>query len=166
MQENLQKKYVEINAAMRIFDLQKIRTEKNITQKKLAEITGYPQGFVSVIERGKASAPEAFIKKVGEIFNIENINDYVTEVSNIIIREEKKAKKKADISTDSLPKGLSPVNDIEPINSVSPEQAIVSKFLELLQKKEEKIERLEAENRLLRDELIALKLNTSTNTST
>ena len=41
--------------------------------------------------------------------------------------------------------------------AVSPEQAIVSNFLELLKKKEEKIEKLEAENEALRHEFSLLK---------
>lgn len=158
-----QKNYVEIQNAMIRFDLQTIRRKKNISQKKLAEITCYPQGFVSVIERGKASAPEAFIKKVAEILNIDNIDDYVTYIPNESLKREKK---KADISTDKPIVSFPSNNEMGPFMSVSPEQSIVSQFLELLRKKEEKIEKLEAENRLLRDELTALKLSTSTKTST
>ena len=130
---------------MRVLDLQRIRAEKNISQIKVAKLTGYPQGFVSVIERGKASAPEAFIKKVASVLSVDNIEDYVSEVANPKFKE--KIAKRA----------LAKVNETDTANMASPERAIVSNFLELLKKKEERIEKLEAENVALRQELESLK---------
>lgn len=143
---------------MILFDLQSIRKEKKITQQKLAELVQYPQGFISEIESGKASAPQTFIKKVAEVLKIKNIDDYVKDIPNIAVNRKKKTKNKTNISTDIIGTDF----PVQPqISNVSAEQSIISKFLELLQKKEEKIEKLEAENRLLRDELLALKLGTS-----
>ena len=143
---------------MRQFDLQRIRIEKNLTQKKVAELTGYPQGFVSVIERGKASAPEAFINKVCEVFGVDNKDDYVKEVANITIRKTKNAKSSKD-STDISEKKTSPVAD--PVVSMvgSPEQSLYSRFLDLLEKKERKIESLEREIERLKSENLDLKLH-------
>lgn len=139
---------------MILFDLQSIRKEKKITQKQLAELVQYPQGFISEIESGKASAPQAFIKKVSEQLKIENIDDYVKEVPNISNKKARKSKKE-DIFTDILDAG-------DPIQNqnmnVLADQSIISMFLDLLRKKEEKIDKLEAENRFLRDELLNLKL--------
>ena len=143
---------------MILFDLQSIRKEKKITQQKLAELVQYPQGFISEIESGKASAPQTFIKKVAEVLKIKNIDDYVKDIPNIAVNRKKKTKNKTNISTDIIGTDF----PVQPqISNVSAEQSIISKFLELLQKKEEKIEKLEAENRLLRDELLAHKLGTS-----
>ena len=136
---------------MRVLDLQRIRSEKNISQVKVAELTGYPQGFVSVIERGKASAPEAFIEKVASVLGVENITDYVSEVANPNLKKKmNKRAKGVDQSNDSIPD----VADMA--SAASPEQAIVSNFLDLLKKKEEKIERLEAENEQLKIEVARL----------
>lgn len=135
---------------MRVLDLQRIRSEKNISQVKVAELTGYPQGFVSVIERGKASAPEAFIEKVASVLGVENITDYVSEVANPNLKKKmNKRAKGIDQATDSIP-------DVADMAAASPEQAIVSNFLDLLKKKEEKIERLEAENEQLKIEVARL----------
>ena len=147
---------------MRQFDLQRIRTEHNLTQKKVAELTGYPQGFVSVIERGKASAPEAFIEKVREIFGIEEISSYVKEVANITIKKPKKSQDDTNISKD---RSIQQKAEIDPNLTVSPEQSIVTKFLELLSQKERKIEKLEAEIEALRNEVLTLKQVTSKYTS-
>ena len=136
---------------MRVLDLQRIRSEKNISQVKVAELTGYPQGFVSVIERGKASAPEAFIEKVASVLGVENITDYVSEVANPNLKKKmNKRAKGVDQANDSIP-------DVADMASVvSPEQAIVSNFLDLLKKKEERIEKLEAENEQLKIEVARL----------
>lgn len=143
---------------MRQLDLQRIRIEHNLTQKKVAELTGYPQGFVSEIERGKASAPMPFIEKVSELFGIEDISTYIKEVANITIKRKKKSQSSTDISTD---RPMQPTAEIDPNLTVSPEQSIVTKFLELLSQKERKIEKLEAEIEALRNEVMTLKEGTS-----
>lgn len=136
---------------MRVLDLQRIRSEKNISQVKVAELTGYPQGFVSNIEHGKASAPVVFIERVAELFGVENIYDYVSEVANPNLKKKmNKRAKGVDTATDSIP------DVVDMASAVSAEQAIVSNFLELLKKKEEKIERLEAENEQLKLEVARL----------
>ena len=134
---------------MRVLDLQRIRAEKKVSQVRVAELTGYPQGFVSVLERGKASAPEAFIEKVASALGVDNIENYVSEVANPNLQ-----KKMAERDNTAKEKPAVAMTDG---TAVSPEQAIVSNFLELLKKKEEKIEKLEAENEALRHELSLLK---------
>ena len=139
---------------MRVFDLKRIRLEKKISQVKLAELTNYPQSFISVIERGKASAPQELIDKVVSIFGIENIDEYISEVANPNLKKKVAKRGKRD------GKSADAAHVIDSAAS-SPEQAIVSNFLELLKKKEEKIEKLEAENETLRKELAAYKEATS-----
>ena len=63
---------------VRRLNIQRIRSEKKITQKELAEKTGFPQGYISKMERGIVSTSEMFINKVKEVFAIENIDDYVS----------------------------------------------------------------------------------------
>ena len=56
---------------------------------------------------------------------------------------------------------MQPTAEIDPNLTVSPEQSIVTKFLELLSQKERKIEKLEAEIEALRNEVMTLKEGTS-----
>lgn len=151
--------YANFYSLMRVLDLQRIRLEKNISQVKLAELTDYPQSFISVIERGKASAPQELIDKVVSLFGIENIDDYISEVANPNLKKKVAKRTKRD------GKSTEPTDDIDLAATASPEQAIVSNFLELLKKKEEKIEKLEAENEALKQEIARLKLQTSELTS-
>ena len=134
-----------------MLDLQRIRSEKNISQVKVAELTGYPQGFVSVIERGKASAPQAFIDKVALVLGVDNIEDYVSEVANPNLK--KKMAKRAEKTEENPP---APVDEVGKVSAALTEQTIVSDFLELLKKKEEKIESLEAEINELKQEVARL----------
>ena len=142
---------------MIVFDLQRIRIEKNLTQKKVAELTGFPQSFISVIERGKASAPEGFINKVAELFDIDNIEDYTKEVANIVVREQKKRAQanKGGNDVSGMSSFVDPV--VAPVQvGASIEQTNVAKLIDLLEKKERKIEKLERENERLREQLLAL----------
>lgn len=144
---------------MRVLDLQRIRLEKNISQVKLAELTNYPQSFISVIERGKASAPQELIDKVVSLFGIENIDDYISEVANPNLKKKvaKRTKRDGKSAAAADENGMAAAD--------STEKAIVSNFLELLKKKEEKIEKLEAENEALKQEIARLKSQTSELTS-
>ena len=144
---------------MRQFDLQRIRKEHNVTQKAVSQMTGYPQGFVSVIESRKASAPEAFIEKIKELFKIEDITPYIIYVPNEEIRAAKNGKPIVD---DEPPAPQSdpvtcddptPAVLVEPVARQSLDQEIVASFLEMLKKKEAKIEKLEAQVEMLKAQL-------------
>lgn len=144
---------------MRQFDLQRIRKEHNVTQKAVSQMTGYPQGFVSVIESRKASAPEAFIEKIKELFKIEDITPYIIYVPNEEIRAAKNGKPIVD---DEPPAPQSdpvtcddptPAVPTEPVTRQSLDQEIVASFLEMLKKKEAKIEKLEAQIEMLKAQL-------------
>ena len=108
---------------MRRLDLQKIRGELGMTQRQIAEQTGYPQGFVSQIERSKVSCPEGFIEKLQEIFGLPNIYEYVSE------EEESK----------------------EPeVVEESEEKSTIRRLFDLVERREARIEKLEAEIEQLR----------------
>lgn len=144
---------------MRQFDLQRIRKEHNVTQKAVSQMTGYPQGFVSVIESRKASAPEAFIEKIKELFKIEDITPYIIYVPNEEIRAAKNGKPIVDDeppATQSDPVTCddpTPAVPVEPVARQSLDQEIVASFLEMLKKKEAKIEKLEAQVEMLKAQL-------------
>lgn len=145
---------------MRQFDLQRIRKEHNVTQKAVSQMTGYPQGFVSVIESRKASAPEAFIEKIKELFKIEDITPYIIYVPNEEIRAAKNGKPIVDDeppATQSDPVTCddpTPAVPTEPVTRQSLDQEIVASFLEMLKKKEAKIEKLEAQIEMLKAQLV------------
>ena len=115
---------------MRRLDLAKIRSEQNVTQQRLAELTTYPQGFISQIENGKAKAPIAFVKKLQDVLGIDDIEPY-------LIEEQPKDQSPEDAVIEALM--ASPPQSSNPSN----ETQITLHFLALLQKKEEKIEELE-----------------------
>jgi transcriptional regulator with XRE-family HTH domain len=58
-------------------DIKRIRTENKLTQVKLAELTGYPQGFISQMENGNESIPASFVAMLAEKLNITDINAYM-----------------------------------------------------------------------------------------
>jgi transcriptional regulator with XRE-family HTH domain len=58
-------------------DIKRIRTENKLTQVKLAELTGYPQGFISQMENGNESIPASFVAILAEKLNITDINAYM-----------------------------------------------------------------------------------------
>ena len=115
---------------MRRLDLAKIRREQNVTQKRLAEITTYPQGFISQIENGKAKAPIAFVQKLQEILGIDDIEPYLIEDNS---KEQSAEEAVIEALMTSPPQPSNPSNEAQ----------ITLNFLALLQKKEEKIEELE-----------------------
>ena len=139
----------------RRLDLQHIRVKKNITQQHLAELTGYPQSFISQIERGKVSVPVSFIDKVSEILKIKDINKYVSYI------DITKPNKSADASEQAqAPEEKEPAVEanIEPEKPA--EKETIDRLVELLERSEKRIERqekkiedLEAEIQKLRSEL-------------
>lgn len=116
---------------MRRLDLQKIRGELGLTQVRVAEMTGYPQGFVSQVERGKVSCPEGFIEKLQEVYGLPNISEYVFE------EEENK--------------------EPEAVPEVSEEKSTIKRLFDLVERREARIEKLEAEIEQLRAENAELR---------
>ena len=117
---------------MQRINLQHIRKSQGITQMQLAEMTGYPQGFISQIENGKAGAPEAFVQKLQEIFKMSEAEVYSSQPQG-----ENEGAAEANATTAELAE-------------------IVRRFINMVERRDEKIERLEAEverlNSLLKSE--------------
>ena len=115
---------------MQRINLQYIRKSQGITQMQLAEMTGYPQGFISQIENGKVGAPEAFVQKLREIFKMSLAEIYSPQ-----------------------PMG----ETSEEISDASSAEVceIVRRFMNMVERRDEKIERLEAEIERLKAQLNA-----------
>lgn len=137
----------------RRLDLQEIRVKHKLTQQKIAEVTDYPQSFISQIERGKVSVPLAFIEKLRSEFNIEDVDDYVTYIEV----------NKTPVETTETPDVEQPqeeqVESREAVQETSPtaDQLTISRLVELLNKSERRNEKLEAEIERLKAELSTLK---------
>ena len=116
---------------MRQLDLQKIRGEQKLTQLRLAELTGYPQGFISQIERGKSPAPEAFVRKVQEVLGIDDLEPYLIPDEIDLAKEQQ-------------------IAELE--EAKNEERQIVQRLLTMLENRDARIMKLEAENDILRAE--------------
>ena len=126
---------------MRQLDLQKIRGEQKLTQLRLAELTGYPQGFVSQIERGKSPAPEAFVRKVQEVLGINDLEPYLIPDEIDLAKEQQ-------------------IAELE--EAKNEERQIVQRLLTMLENRDARIMKLEAENDMLRAENDKLRAELAT----
>lgn len=125
---------------MELLDLKRIRREACITQSELANRLGYPQPFLSQIEHGKRPAPNQLLKMLAVELNISNIDDYIKEVPD--------PPKPAKVSQDEIPELKIQTSNPAPS---SPESSTISQLVELLAKSQERIDRLEKENKRLMD---------------
>ncbi|MDE6718021.1 MAG: helix-turn-helix domain-containing protein [Muribaculaceae bacterium] len=62
-----------------ILDLKGLRNFLNLSQKEIAEAVKRPSSFLSAIEHGKRSAPRAFLEELVRLYNIENIDAYLSD---------------------------------------------------------------------------------------
>ena len=108
----------------RNLDLQRIRKDYKVTQQRLAELTKYPQSFISQIENARVAPPEAFISALQSILGIENIEPY------FIPTPEEKAVIEAH-------------NEVE--DRISEQQSTINRLLDMLDRRDERIKELEAE---------------------
>lgn len=133
----------------RRLDLQEIRVKHKLTQQKIAEVTDYPQSFISQIERGKVSVPQLFIEKLRTLFNIEDVDDYVTYIEVKKVPAETAEPAEAEQPKEEQPASGGDAQEALP----TADQITISRLVELLNKSERRIEKLEAENERLRAKL-------------
>ena len=137
----------------RRLDLQTFRAERKITQQRLAELSGYPQSFISQIERGKVSVPVSFIELLQQEYglNDEQMEAYLTyiEVGKPIdpIKPLQPERKKS--ATAEVPQ--------QEIAGKSEAQATIDRLVSLLEISERRNAKLEAKIERLENELSALK---------
>ena len=131
-------------------DINRIRKEHQLTQKQLAQLTSYPQGFISQIENGKAKCPLAFIEKVRDVFSITDIENYIIEPQpgQDVTENDNLEQVETSASVQEA--------NAELLATQSPDQYITMSFLTMLQRKEKRIEELEVENRELRHKISEL----------
>ena len=127
---------------MRQLDLQRIRKEHNVTQLRLAELTKYPQSFISQIERGRVDAPEKFYKKLTEVLGIKDFEPYMLPERVEI----------ADQKTQVQPEA----QNNEPYSNSSEEQKMASRLLDMIDRRDQRISELESENKRLHELLLRL----------
>ncbi len=108
----------------RDLDLQRIRKDYKVTQQRLAELTKYPQSFISQIENARVPAPEAFLKALQQVLGIPDIEPY------FIPTPEEKAVHDAQNEVDAR---------------ISEQQTTINRLLDMLDRRDERIRELEAE---------------------
>lgn len=159
-----------------IFDLKRFRDERNLTQKELALLLNRPQSFLSAIEHGKRSAPEAMLDTLCKEYHVDNISDYLSEppkpiqgnmedIKNAIINSPGGFMLLNEFGGKLSPKEIMRILEIEEdeykkITPPSPSPKETDAFADLvtmLKKAQEKADALERENRELRTEVEHLK---------
>ena len=124
---------------MRQLDLQRIRKEHNVTQLRLAELTKYPQSFISQIERGRVDAPEKFYQKLTEVLGIKDFEPY-------LIPEKAETEPQAQVPAEDASNPCTKPN----------EQSMVSRLLDMLERRDQRISDLESEVKKLHELLLRL----------
>ena len=111
---------------MASIDLKRLRKDYKLTQSKLAELSGYKQGLVSLVENGKVAVPEAFLDRVSAALDIPNINKYVK------------------LDPDELLEKVGSAQFPETAPARTDDFKIVDRLLTIIEKQNDKIEKLEA----------------------
>ena len=127
---------------MRQLDLQRIRKEHNVTQLRLAELTKYPQSFISQIERGRVDAPEKFYQKLTEVLGIKDFEPYMLPDRVEVV--------------DPKPQAPAPDSSSNSCSSQNEEQKMSSRLLDMLERRDQRISELESENKRLHELLLRL----------
>lgn len=109
---------------MKRIDLLRIRKEYKVTQVKLAELTKYPQGFISQIENGRVDAPAAFLVRLKEALNIKDLDSFYLPDSDE--QASKDARQLLENRIDEL-------------------QAMIKRLLDMLDRRDERISELESQ---------------------
>lgn len=114
-------------ALMRKLDLRRIRNEHNVTQMRLAELTDYPQSFISQMECGRVAVPDAFMKKLEEVLGITDFEPYL--VGELSDASEQVA------------------------DEISEDKKTIARLLDIIERRDEQIKYLTSENSRLMQEL-------------
>lgn len=118
---------------LRKLDLRKLRNDHNVTQIRLAELTSYPQSFISQIETGKVSVPDSFMKKLEEVLGIKDFEPYLV--------------------------GELPENPGALSEEVNEDKRTIARLLDIIERRDEQIKILTEENSRLTKELFNIYNN-------
>lgn len=120
---------------MKYLDLKRIRKERKISQTELAKQLDYPQAYVSQIENRKRYAPQAFVNRVVEVLQMDNIDEYLVDAPKKVIIHEDTA---AGMDLDNVP-----VSDAQPDRSIEERLVgIIERCHEIIREKDLEIARL------------------------
>ena len=111
----------------RKLDLKKLRQAHNVTQQRLAEITDYPQSFISQMECGKVNVPDQFMKKLEEVLGIKDFEPYLVGDKQM------------------LPETMA--------EEISEDKKTIARLLSMIERRDEQISQLVSENTRLTQEL-------------
>ena len=111
----------------RKLDLRKLRQAHNVTQQRLAEITDYPQSFISQMECGKAAVPDQFMKKLEEVLGIKDFEPYLIGDNQM------------------LPETMA--------EEIAEDKKTIARLLSMIERRDEQISQLVSENTRLTQEL-------------
>ena len=118
---------------MKRIDLLRIRKEYKLTQVKLAELTKYPQGFISQIENGRVDSPAAFLIRLKEALGIDDLEPYyLPEGDELVVREALQLLKQR----------------------IDEQQSMNNKLMDMLDKRDERIRDLEGQVTKLQENLL------------
>lgn len=144
----------------KLFDLHRFRTERNISQKDLAIATRRSQSFLSVIEHGKRSAPKAFLEELTELYEVSNINDYLSDCPADFITGDKSLNQinspRAIMLNNSTAKNLN-LEEILKLVTAKTSGSEISNLIGLLVKSEERCQAAEKKVIELERELSELR---------
>lgn len=126
---------------MQRLDLKRIRRERKLTQVKLSEMTGYPQGFISQMENGNEAIPKSFITILADKLQIANIDQYFVDDD-----KDAEARKVLNSCIGRNARWQNGSSD-----------STIQRLLTMVERKEEKIDDLEAEMREMRAKIRELE---------
>ena len=71
------------------FNLRRLRTDLRLKQSDVAQTLEIPQSSVSAMENGKTVVSPAYIDKLQQVYNIDNIDDYYDELDIVRIHNNR-----------------------------------------------------------------------------
>ena len=110
----------------RKLDLRKLRQAHNVTQQRLAELTDYPQRFISQMECGRVNVPDQFLKKLEEVLGIKDFEPFLVDDVHI-------------------PESVT--------EEIAEDKRTIARLLDMIERRDEQISHLVMENTRLTQEL-------------
>lgn len=110
----------------RKLDLRKLRQAHNVTQQRLAELTDYPQSFISQMECGRVNVPDQFLKKLEEVLGIKDFEPFLVDDVHI-------------------PESVT--------EEIAEDKKTIARLLDMIERRDEQISHLVMENTRLTQEL-------------
>lgn len=110
----------------RKLDLRKLRQAHNVTQQRLAELTDYPQSFISQMECGRVNVPDQFLKKLEEVLGIKDFEPFLVDDVHI-------------------PESVT--------EEIAEDKRTIARLLDMIERRDEQISHLVMENTRLTQEL-------------